>query len=233
MNRRSLLVGVSGVLAMTSRKPAVAQTPDASPTADDENVLIDLPTTQGIERLVYRKFSAGEPDLSDILSDELQTFSVATALYDSEDNASQGLDYVREIIEHPTDRGLELPPNPGQEASMQPFGDERIALLGTFDVGEDAPIDDIKFGVTCVRKQRQLQITIGAAFAGNPIPAMEAFVRLLDSRWPDDTEEAQDADGNPSGGLWSAIPVLADMPSGFIVEEESDETFAIGERLAL
>ncbi len=122
MNRRSLIVGISGFLALASKMLAVAQTPGATPT-DDENLLLDLPQTEGIERQVYRIFSAGEPDLSDLMSDEWQVLTVTSALYDSEDHASKGLDYVVETIKHPADRGLELPPAPGQEASMRPFGD--------------------------------------------------------------------------------------------------------------
>jgi len=92
-------------------------------------------------------------------------------------------------------------------------------------VGEDEIIDDLKLGVTCVRKQTQLQVVIGVAFAGNPIPAIEELVTLLDPRWPDARDEFLDAYGNESGGIWSAVPTLSDMPSGFIEQEEKDTSY--------
>jgi len=199
------------LLAAGSSKRTVAQaTPNATP---EPSGAFAIQSFDGFVRSVTRNFERQNPGLADVLGGVMLGIATLGTEFDTPDNASETLSFLR--TEYPVflRHGLEVVSGftiktfTIAETSLGSIGNERTALqIESELIG--APFDRLSFAVCLVRKDRFLQLMLGYSVMGAISPVAD-LVATLDQRWP-------------SADLWAMMPTLEDMPPGMSVTDEGE-----------
>ncbi len=162
----------------------------------------------GIDQAVYRSFEASESGFMDVLTGSL-VFAVGIGMEaDTVDSASRAVDFLPEALTAVYGENVEGTSGETVEASVGRLGDERIGLATTFSLDDDEFIEEFTLGTIVVRKDRYLQILVGASTFG-PLGQLAAIAGDIKSRWS-------------STEIWTIVPELADMPVGMVLDEEGE-----------
>jgi hypothetical protein len=211
MNRRGF-VRASGLVAAlypTRFDLTRAQNHNALPDRTRPPHQIDDPGgVQGVEQAVYRSFEASEAGFMDIMTGGLVIAAVIGIEFDAAENASRAVDLMAESFTELYAENVEGTASETVEASVGRLGDERVGMATTFRLDDDDFIEEFVLGTIVVRKDRYLQVLIGASTMG-PLSQLAQISEDLDSRWPSDD-------------VWDIVPELADMPVGMVLDEEDE-----------
>jgi hypothetical protein len=119
---------------------------------------------------------------------------------------------------------LQAPPGSGslKPASVRPLGDQALAFAGTIEApaDDDSPIREATAAVLVVREAAFVHVMVGAAIAGDPLTDLAGIAEKVAGREPGGDETPVAADGLREGGLWDLLPRLADLPEGFVLDQE-------------
>jgi hypothetical protein len=110
-----------------------------------------------------------------------------------------------------------------RRASADRMGDESVAYVGTVRSIEPEPdeVDSLVVALAVVRTGAILRIGVGFSLATDPLTdTVETLAKAVD-RQPSAAAPTCDADGLHHGGLWDTLPTLDDLPTGFVLDEES------------
>lgn len=167
---------------------------------------------EGIERGVYRSFEASEAGFADIVTGGL-LFAIGIGFeVDTLEIAKRAISSLSESLIDIYADGVEGTRDATVNVSVGRLGDERLGSATNFTLNNDKFFEEFTLGTVVVRKERFIQVLIGASTFG-PISELAAIADDIDSRWPSDD-------------LWASVPELSDMPVGMVLDEEDE--FDIG-----
>lgn len=205
----AVLVAVAAALAFFAAAPAVARQ-GASPTAEatpDENELPPLPGQIAEAEREYRATEGRLTGTAQLL------FGVGE--FDTEEAAAAGIPALAERIR--TDPDTANVPEVGGPT----FGDESLAFSGEVDLdGTDVFVAYLAF-----RDGRFVHAWLGASLDADPLPDLLSLA-----------ERTMGGPGTPAAGtpesgtpdpisLLDRLPGLTDLPPGFVLVDESLETY--------
>jgi hypothetical protein len=205
---------VLAVLALALTNPAaVTSSQQLNPTPTPVSPLIGI---QGLEDVAQRDFIAtgGTFDRTLFLSFLVMRFS-------SEDAARDGLEpYESNVLQR-----LEGNSTPAlRTATTRSLGDEIRAVAGEIQINDpDGIFDSLVIAHVLVRDGSYIHQAIGGAILwGDPLVDALNVLEKTVGRAPGNETIKIASNGMRVGGLWDMLPLLNDLPEGFVFDEESE-----------
>jgi hypothetical protein len=199
------------VLASWTDFAASAQ--EATPQSQDQS--LDLVGIEGVQNSAVRNFMASGFRFVGTLR-----FGFLVAEFRDDGAASAAVPALAARTEHGLERTNRDAPGL-RPASVRPLGDEAIAYAGQVNTeGEDEDFDTVTLAFIVVREGHYVHVLYGGALAGDPLIEIADIAEKILGRDPGGDETPVAADGLREGGLWDLLPRLADLPEGFVLDEE-------------
>lgn len=84
--------------------------------------------------------------------------------------------------------------------------------IGTLTNPADPAEPPQQVAIITVVREVTVQMLIGVATTGSPVPELNDYLDITSPRWPDDREPERQLDGTQIGGLFEALPREEDFP---------------------
>ncbi len=107
-----------------------------------------------------------------------------------------------------------------KSANAGPWGDETLALAGQIQPTDPDDPDVLTVALLVVREGPYIHGMIGVSASGDPLADVSAVADQVVGRQPGDASVETDDEGLSTGGLWNMLPRPADLPTGFLLDEE-------------
>jgi hypothetical protein len=218
MNRRAAL-SLAGLAALRSVTKGSAQpaTPSASPIASP--AATPKPekgiTLHGLQSWVARYFDSSQGKINYGPGG----FEFMVMRFDTEDNASKALSkYAPAVIERAFD-GYDA--SDVRPTSVRKIGDQAEAYSGEVrKLGSNDTLDNFEVAYVSARVGAIVFYAYGWAWLFSPLEATADILQKMATRSPSPQPVVTDQLGMKSGGDWSLLPTLADVPEGMRFSED-------------
>lgn len=143
----------------------------------------------------------------------------ATALAAKFDSENDALPYGRSMAQAVKNHwvyGSDLVASDLYWTNVRTLGDISIAWSVDFESESSEWI----LGFVLTRQGREFQLLYGTVDIGSPVTKLADTAEHSVERWPDTPPITIGDDGIKTGGLWSALPMLTDIPEGMYFDEE-------------
>lgn len=210
------------MLATAQQLPVVSHpcnvdgTPIATPEPSENPLKLD--DLLGIQGIASRQFVAAGGRL--LGTGALEFASVG---FDSADHAHAAFSLFPERFLDAMDGDASRV----RHASVERLGDETTLYAGELTVTRDENPETVLIAYVVARTGDVLRVGLGVAWATDPSPdTVDVMKRAID-RASSQEPESCDRDGMHHGGLWDTLPILDDLPTGFVLSEEGGHFIAI------
>ena len=107
-----------------------------------------------------------------------------------------------------------------KSADVGPWGDETLALAGQIKPTDPDDPDVLSVALVVVREGVYVHGMIGVGATSEPLAEVSAVAGQVVGRKPGGSSVSTDDLGLKTGGLWNKLPRPADLPEGFVLDEE-------------
>ncbi len=198
MLRLALLGSVIVAAVLVSPVAAASETP--------------IPNEQRPTEFVTRSFEPSGPRFLGTMA-----FSFVALQYRDAEAADANIEVVTDTILD----GTSMDASALHPTSSLPVGDRSFARTGVIeDLAVGSSLVDAQIAVLSWRIGDVNVVGIAASLGTDPLPDLSAVASKAEARGTTGPAIRRESEGRTDSGLWVALPELADLPSGFVLDTE-------------